>query len=191
MPMERTASPCVLAEGRFARLVAESGWEWIERVGVQGAVVIVPVTDDDRIVLVEQWRIPLRRRVIELPAGMVGDHAGPGEDAVEAARRELLEETGFEAARLEYLAEGPSSAGLAAEVYALFLAHGARRVGPGGGDASEDIVVHVVPIAEADAWLDARRREGVLVDPKVYAGLYFALRRRSVGQGTKDEHAST
>ncbi len=169
-------SPRLLAEGRFARLVAQDGWEWVERVNASGAVVIVALTDDGRLILVEQHRIPLNRRVVELPAGLVGDDAAPGEDIAQAARRELLEETGYQADALEYLAEGPSSAGLAAEVYALFLARGARRVGPGGGDDSEDIQVHLVPLEEADAWLDARRRQGVMVDPKVYAGLYFAGR---------------
>jgi ADP-ribose pyrophosphatase len=128
-------------------------------------------------VLVEQFRIPLGRRVIELPAGLVGDGAGdPLEGLVEAAQRELLEETGYQADRLEYLAEGPSSAGLAAEVYALFLARDARRIGPGGGDSCEDIQVHLVRLEDADVWLAERRRAGVMVDPKVYAGLYFAAR---------------
>lgn len=177
METDSRESPLVLAEGRFARLVAKDGWEWVERVNASGAVVIVATTHDNQLVLVEQYRIPLARRVIELPAGLVGDRANdPLEALAGAARRELLEETGYQANQLEYLAEGPSSAGLASEVYALFLARQARRVGPGGGDCSEDIRVHVIPLAEADAWLEAKRRAGVMVDPKVYAGLYFAGR---------------
>ena len=176
--MDREPSRQVLAEGRFARLVAQNGWEWVERVNTSGAVVIVPVTREGQIVLVEQYRIPLGRQVIELPAGLVGDSAGiEHEGFVEAARRELLEETGYEAAHLEYLAEGPSSAGLATEVYALFLARDVHRVGPGGGDHSESIQVHVVPLDQTDGWLEAKRQAGVMVDPKIYAGLYFAGRR--------------
>ena len=91
-------------------------------------------------------------------------------------RSELLEETGYEAGRLEQLVEGPSSAGLSTEVYALFLARDVCRVGPGGGDHSEDIEVHLVALDRAERWLDAKRRQGVMVDPKVYAGLYFAGR---------------
>ena len=179
MNQDRQGERQVLAEGRFARLVAQNGWEWIERVNASGAAVIAAVTTDEQIVLVEQYRIPLGCRVIELPAGLVGDGAGhTHEETAEAAKRELFEETGYQAVRWEYLAEGPSSAGLATEVYALFLATGAKRVGPGGGDDSEDIRVHVVPIQEADAWLEAKRCEGVMVDPKVYAGLYFAVCRR-------------
>lgn len=176
--MDRDQPRRVLAEGRFARLVAQTGWEWVERVNTSGAVVIVPITREGELVLVEQHRIPLGRRVIELPAGLVGDSIGIEDEAfVEAAQRELLEETGYEAASLEHLTEGPSSAGLAAEVYALFLARDACRVGPGGGDHSEDIQVHVVPLKQADAWLEAKRQAGIMVDPKVYAGLYFANRQ--------------
>jgi len=176
--MTEQRKPRVLKEGRFLRMVAKDGWEWVERVNTAGAVVIVAVTGASQLVLTEQYRVPLAARVIELPAGLVGDVAGTEqEDLAEAARRELLEETGYQADRLEFLADGPSSAGLATEVYSLFLARGVRRVAPGGGDAGEDIRVHVVPLGEVPAWLAARRRGGVLVDPKVYAGLFFATRR--------------
>jgi ADP-ribose pyrophosphatase len=178
MKTDSRESPLVLAEGRFARLVAKDGWEWVDRVNATGAVVIVATTHDNQLVLVEQFRIPLDRRVIELPAGLVGDGAGdPLENLADAARRELLEETGYQADQLEYLAEGPSSAGLASEVYTLFLARQARRIGPGGGDGSEDIQVHVISLADADAWLEKKRCDGTMVDPKVYAGLYFATHR--------------
>jgi len=165
----------VIAEGRYLRLVAESGWEWAERVNTSGAVIVVAVTQERELVLIEQYRIPLGARVIELPAGLTGDTQATAHEAMaDAARRELLEETGFEADEMELLVEGPSSAGLANEVYALFLARGVRRVGPGGGDEREDIQVHVVPLAEADAWLRERIRQRIVVDPRVYAGLYFA-----------------
>jgi ADP-ribose pyrophosphatase len=176
--MENAKARRVMAEGRFARLVAAEGWEWIERVNTSGAVVIVAVTEDRELVLVEQHRIPLGCAVIELPAGLVGDTAGSAQEGLaEAARRELLEETGYAADCWEYLVEGPSSAGLATEVYSLFLARQARRVGPGGGDQAEDIRVHVVPLDRIEAWFEAKRGEGLLVDPRVYAGLYFATRR--------------
>ncbi len=168
----------VLAEGHFARLVAQHGWEWVERVNSTGAVVIVALTAQRELVLVEQYRIPLQRRVLDLPAGLAGDEPGThGEDLAAAARRELLEETGFVAPRLEFLNEGPSSAGLASETYALFLARDAQRVAAGGGDDKEDIQVHVVPLAEITTWLDARRQSGVMIDPKIFAALYFAQNR--------------
>jgi ADP-ribose pyrophosphatase len=175
MKREQPDPPRVLAEGRFARLVAQHGWEWVERVNASGAVMIVAITRDRRLVLVEQYRIPLGRRVVELPAGLVGDRSDdPREGLVEAARRELLEETGCQAEHLQLLTEGPSSGGLTAEVYSLFLARDVDRIAPGGGDGSEDIQVHLVPIEEAVTWLEAKRLSGTIVDPRIYAGLYLA-----------------
>lgn len=165
-------------QGRFIRAVSENGWEWVERTNATGAVVIAPITPQGEVVLIEQYRIPLHAPVIELPAGLAGDTAGDeGESLLAAAQRELLEEAGFEAEQWEYLTEGPSSAGLATEVFALFLARNARRVAPGGGDSAEEITVHVVAHAELEQWLQRRRAEGAMIDPKVFAGLYFALIR--------------
>lgn len=170
----KTSPRQVLAEGRFARLVAQDGWEWVERVNTSGAAVIVAVTREGELLLVEQYRIPMGARVIELPAGLAGDLAGSEhEQVVEAAHRELLEETGYKAETIETLTEGPSSAGLSNETYTLLLARNVERVGPGGGDEGEDIEVHRVPLSAAAAWLESRRRAGVHVDPRVYAGLYF------------------
>ena len=164
----------ILGRGRFLELVDEGGWELVRRPHASGVVVIVATTDDGAVVLVEQPRVPVHRRVIEVPAGLVGDHAAvAGEPLESAAARELEEETGFRAARLEVIAEGPSSVGLAAEILTFFRASGLTRVGPGGGDDSEDITVHVVPRAEVSAFLAAKIREGGLVDPKVYAALHF------------------
>ena len=95
---------------------------------------------------------------------------------MEAARRELLEETGYEAARMELLMEGPSSPGLTNEFYAMLLARDARKVGLGGGDESEDIQVHVVPLNDVETWLASKRRDGAMVSPKIYSALYFATR---------------
>lgn len=169
--------PRVLKAGRFLRMVAKDHWEWVERVNTTGAVVIAAVTENKELVLIEQYRVPMGHRVIELPAGLAGDEAGTEhEEMAEAARRELLEETGYEADRLEFCTEGPSSAGLATEIYALFLARDARPVGPGGGDEKEQIDVHVVPLDRVHPWLEERRQGGAMVDPKIYAGLYFATR---------------
>jgi len=176
--MENKPHRRVLAEGRFARLVAQDGWEWAERVNTPGAVIVVAITADRQLVLVEQYRIPLGCWAIELPAGLVGDTLGSEHESLaEAARRELLEETGYEAAQLEFLVAGPSSPGLVNEIYTFFLARDARRVGLGGGDASERIHVHLVPLNEVDVWLERKRSAGVAVDPRVYAGLYFAKSR--------------
>jgi ADP-ribose pyrophosphatase len=150
----------------------------VERTNTSAAAVIVAVTENRELVLVEQYRIPLSCRVIELPAGLVGDLAEcKGEGLIEAARRELIEETGFDAAQFEILFEGPSTSGLANEVYTMLMAKNVRRVAAGGGDESEDIQVHVVPLDELDGWLDARRRDGLMVSPKIYSALYFVAER--------------
>jgi ADP-ribose pyrophosphatase len=167
--------PQTLADGKFIRLVRQGKWEYATRKNVSGIVGIVAVTNDRKLVLVEQDRPPVGRRVIELPAGLAGDVPDhEDEELAEAARRELLEETGYEAARIERCAEGAASAGMTNEVITLFLATGLRKTGEAEGDGSEDITVHEVPVDGAVDWLDARAREGRLIDLKVYAGLFFA-----------------
>ena len=161
-----------LARGRFIRLVRRDRWEWAERVNATGVVVIVALTPQGRVVLVEQERIPVGGPVLELPAGLAGD-VHEDEALAVAAARELEEETGWRAGRLERLTQGPVSAGMSSEVLTFFLAHDLERIGEGGGDEGESIVVHEIPLGEVEGWLEARARGGVMADPKVYAGLYF------------------
>jgi ADP-ribose pyrophosphatase len=167
----------VLAEGKYVRLVARGRWEWAERTNTSGAVVIVAITSDRQMVLIEEYRRPLGARVVELPAGLVGDEPGAGdEDLIEAAKRELLEEAGCVSDHWHYLIEGPSSPGLTNERYTMYLALDAKKVSDGGGDESEDIHVCLVPLNQVETWLQEQRRGGLLVDPKVYTGLYFAAK---------------
>lgn len=165
----------VIGQGRFIRLVDRDGWEFIDHPGLLGIVVIVAVTAENRLLLVEQYRAPLDARVVELPAGMAGDVDGD-ESFVAAARRELEEETGYTAERLDRIALGPQSPGRTAFLYSFFRAHAPRRIHAGGGDESEDIVVHEAPLERIDAWLAEREAEGLLIDPKIWAGLYFIRR---------------
>ncbi len=168
-----------LHTGRFLALVKEGHWEYADRTNATGAAIIVAVTEEQKLLLVEQYRIPVHARTIELPAGIIGDEPGSSdEDHAEAARRELLEETGYEAGHVEALTHGPASSGLTSETVTLFLATKLRRVGPGGGVAHEEITVHEVPVAEVHTWLEAKARSGVLIDPKIYAGLYFIGRNK-------------
>lgn len=165
-----------LHAGRHLRLVERSGWEFVERPGVRG-IVVVALTPGGALLLVEQRREPVDARVVELPAGLVGDDGSPaGEPLEEAARRELLEETGWDASGMERLAEGPPSAGVSSEVVTFLRARSLARAGPGGGVEGEEIAVHEVPLDEVEAFLRGREAAGVLVDPKVWAGL-FLLRR--------------
>jgi ADP-ribose pyrophosphatase len=170
----------VLCEGRFLRLIKCGRWEYADRTKSSGAAVIVAVTNETRLLLIEQFRIPVGQRVIELPAGLAGDIAGEEtETLATAAHRELREETGYEAEEMLQLAAGPPTAGLASEIVTFYRAKGLRRAGPGGGDGHEEIQVHEVPLGEADDWLKRKMAEGLLIDPKVYAGLYFATSARA------------
>lgn len=164
----------ILHEGRWLRFVRHRGWEFVEHRNVRGIAVILAVTPENSLLLVEQERIPLGRSVIELPAGLVGDgEAREGENFVEAAKRELLEETGYSAERMIPLFSGPMSPGRSADQYSFFRAEGVRREHEGGGDETENIRVHAVPLDEIHEWLRAQGRAGFAVDPKIYAGLYF------------------
>lgn len=164
----------LLAEGRWLHLV-DAGWEYVTRPGVTGVVVLVAVTPDRELVLVEQFRPAVQRRCIELPAGLVGDIVGQeAESLATAAHRELAEETGFSAREMVELAMGPIAVGVSDEIVTFFEARGLTRVGEGGGDDTEDIAVHVVPLAAVHDFLTAKRADGCHVDPKIYAGLYLS-----------------
>jgi len=165
----------VLAQGRYLTLVDEGGWEYVVRPTITGVVVVVAVTADGKLVLVEQYRRAVHKRVIELPAGLVGDLDGQqAESMADAATRELEEETGYRPAKMVLLFEGPIAVGISDEVVSIFQAHGLTRVGAGGGDATEDITVHEVSLAELNTFLAAQSQKGLGVDPKIFAGLHLA-----------------
>ncbi len=176
--MDRQPDERTLYDGKFIRFVQQGKWEFARRRNTSGIVGVVAVTDDGKLLLVEQFRPPVGKRVIELPAGLAGDVAGQEtEDLANAARRELLEETGYEAREMTRVATGPPSAGLSDEVITLFVARGLKKAGDGAGDGSEDITLHEVPVGEVDAFVDRMAGDGRLVDLKVFAGLYFVQGR--------------
>jgi ADP-ribose pyrophosphatase len=169
----------ILFETPYLRLVDRDSWYFVERPHAGGVVLIVPVTDDGRLVLIEQHRPALARICVELPAGLVGDEvAFADEPRAQAAQRELLEETGYSARELRELVTCASAPGLASELITIYLATGLEKVGAGGGVGGEAIVTHEVPLGEVEAWLAARARDGRVIDTKVYAGLWFATRAR-------------
>ena len=141
-------------------------WEYVKRVrGIQAAV-IVALTDLHELVLVEQFRPALGRPCIELPAGLVGDETD-GEHVFDSARRELFEETGYEADEWEAFGEFASSPGMVGEIFHFYRATGLKRVGPGGGVDNEGIVVHVVPLDGIAAFLQSARARGCVVDTRL------------------------
>jgi ADP-ribose pyrophosphatase len=167
----------VVTEGKHIRLVRRNGWEFVQRRQVSGTVGIIAVTVDRKLVLIEQYRAPVGKRVIEIPAGLAGDIAGQENESLAiAAARELEEETGFVADRMEQVGEGVASAGITDELITLFRATGVRRTGAGGGHAGEEIVVHEVPLDQVESWIAQKQQDGLLVDLKIYSALYFARR---------------
>lgn len=165
-----------IAEGRFLRLVDDDGWEYVERRKCTDVVGLIARTDNGKIVLIEQYRASMQGPVIELPAGLVGDEDDKDESILNAAGRELLEETGYAARELTKVAAGPSSTGVTNEVINFILATGLEKKCEGGGTGDEEITVHEVATKDADAWLRAKHESGICIDPRVYIGLYFLSR---------------
>jgi ADP-ribose pyrophosphatase len=169
--MDEQAS--TLYEGKWLRLRKRGQWEYAERTNEGGlAVIIVAATPERRVLFVEQYRVPVGARTIEMPAGIVGDiHAG--ESLELAAERELLEETGWQAAKIQQLMTGPTSAGMSSERVAFVRATGLTKVHDGGGDESENIVVHEIPVDKVPAWLAEKAEQGYEMDLKLWAGLWL------------------
>lgn len=164
-----------LYEGRYLGIYKEGSWEFVRRPNADACVGVLPLTADGEVVLVEQHRVPVGRKVIEIPAGLVGDEEEfRGEDLAETAGRELEEETGYRAERIELLMASPTSAGMASELTHLFVATGLERVGAGGGTDGEDITVHVVRLDEMAGFLRGCEARGLLVDFKIHACLLEA-----------------
>ena len=154
-------------QGKWIAVKTQGRWEYVSRTRGIRAVVIVAIDQDDHVLLIDQYRVPLGRRCLELPAGLVGDdHAD--DTAESAAVRELEEETGYTASQVENLGEYHSSPGLVTEGFTLVRLRGLTRIGEGGGIAGEeDIIVHRVPLAEVPAFVAAKRAEGLAVDVKL------------------------
>ncbi|MCD4780426.1 MAG: NUDIX hydrolase [Candidatus Omnitrophica bacterium] len=164
----------VLKKGRFINFVSRGGWEYIERNNCSGAVIIVAVTNDQQVLFVEQYRPPVDRYVIEFPAGLIDDlNTKKKETCVQAAKRELLEETGYQAKMIKKLIHGPAACGTSSDLLTMVLATGLKKVHDGGGDELESIVTHVVPLSGVEDWLKRMERKGYLIGTRLYAGLYF------------------
>ena len=164
-----------LFETRWLGVYRNGHWDYVRRPNADAAVGILAITPEQKIILVEQFRIPMGKRVIEIPAGLVGDEeAFQGEDLAETARRELLEETGYEAGWIAPLLSSPTSAGMTSETTHIYLAKDLRKTGPGGGTENEDIIVHEVPLSEIRTFLAKCAERGCLVDFKIQAALWEA-----------------
>ena len=158
-------------QGKYISAFKRGRWEFVSRTGSTNAVVII-AEHDGKMILIEQYRVPVGARCLELPAGLVGDedeHATVEGTAV----KELEEETGYTAERIERLGEFQSSPGLLAESFSLVRAHGLKKVGEGGGTEHEDINVHLVAREDIPAFVAARRAEGMAIDVKLLLFMNF------------------
>ena len=155
----------VVWEGKYIKVRQRGTWEWVSRTrGVSAAVILA--IDEGNVILVEQFRVPLGRKCLELPAGLIGDEQ-EGEDVHEAAIRELEEETGYRAERMIDLGRFHASPGMSSEGFSLLRAEGLTKVGEGGGVGAEDIIVHRVPLEEVPAFVEQKRAEGLAMDVKM------------------------
>ncbi|WP_028970085.1 NUDIX domain-containing protein [Sphingomonas sp. URHD0057] len=155
----------VMCEGRFVRAMRRGKWEFAGRTNQIRAVVIL-AEYEGKVILVDQPRVPLEARCIELPAGLVGD-TDPNATIEGTAIKELEEETGFTAERVERLGDFHASPGMLSESFTLVRAHGLRRIGEGGGDDNEDIAVHLVARGDIPNFIEQKRAEGFAVDVKL------------------------
>jgi ADP-ribose diphosphatase len=165
MNLDDLPPPQLMWEGKFVRVFKRDKWEYASRARDIRAVVIL-AEHEGKVILVEQPRVPTDCRCVELPAGLVGDH-DPNATVESTAIHEGEEETGFTAERVERLGDFYSSPGMLAEGFTLVRAHGVRKVGEGGGDESEDIVVHLVRRADIPNFIEQKRAEGIGVDAKL------------------------
>jgi len=157
--------PEVMCEGRFVRLIRRGKWEYASRANDIRAVVIL-AEHGGKVILIDQPRVPLDGRSVELPAGLIGD-VDPNATVESTAVKELEEETGFTAERIERLGDFHASPGMLSESFTLVRAHGVRRIGDGGGDENEDINVHLVARADIPNFIEQKRAEGFAVDVKL------------------------
>ncbi|UVI40689.1 NUDIX hydrolase [Qipengyuania spongiae] len=168
---DHDADEQIVWQGKYVVAKTRGRWEYVGRTRQIRAAVILAV-EDGHILLVEQYRVPLGRNCLELPAGLIGDDEGAeDEDDLAAAGRELAEETGYRTDRLEDLGQFWSSPGMVSESFTLVRATGLTRIHDGGGTESENITVHRVPLAGLSSFVAAKRAEGCGIDVRLLLAL--------------------
>lgn len=169
------SAPETLFETRWLGIYRIGHWDFVRRPNSDACVGILAITPAEEIVLVEQFRIPMQRGVVELPAGLVGDEPEfAGESLAETAARELLEETGYRAGSMLPLIAGPTSAGMTSEFTHFFHATDLVRENGGGGVSGEKIIVHEIPLRDLRKWLTDQQALGKLIDFKIFSALWLA-----------------
>ena len=171
MNLDGLPTPELMWGGKYVRAFKRGQWEYVSRANDIRAVVIL-AESEGKVILIDQPRVPVGGRCVELPAGLIGDE-DPNATVESTAVKELEEETGFTAERVERLGDFHASPGMLSESFTLVRAHGVRRVGDGGGDEHEDINVHLIARREIPAFLDLKRSQGFAIDVKLLIFLGF------------------
>ena len=161
----------VMWQGKYVRALRKGRWEYVSRANGIRAVAVL-AEHEGKMVLVDQPRAAVGGRCVELPAGLIGDEE-PDATPESTAIKELEQETGFTAERIERLGDYHASPGMLSESFTLVRAHGLRRVGAGGGDENEDINVHLVARADIPAFLEDKRAQGFSIDVKLLIFMGF------------------
>ena len=158
----------IVWQGDYITAKKRGRWEYASRARGIRAAAIVAIDEDGCVILVEQYRVPLGKVCLEIPAGLIGDDDGAeDESATDAAIRELEEETGYRAGRMEVLGEFHSSPGMVSESFTLLRAHDLEKIGEGGGTDGEDITVHRVALAHLRQFVANWRLKGHVVDVRI------------------------
>jgi ADP-ribose pyrophosphatase len=177
---EKTLESNIIFQGSIATLRVDTALHpsgaHVRREVVEhpGGVVVCPILDDGRIVFVEQWRYPLKRTLLELPAGKLDWHEGIPEDPDLAIRRELLEETGYEARQWEEITTIYTAPGFCNEKLWLYKAtqlfNGHKTHQP-----SEHEWLDVILLTPEEAMAKVRHRE--IVDAKTVTLLCLCFQK--------------
>lgn len=153
----------MIFQGKHVIVRERDGWEFVERKKGKEAVAVIATTDDGKWIFVQQYRRPVDAKVLDWPAGLVGDDGE--DDPAKTARKELEEETGYTCDEVEFLAKCPTSPGITSELVSFYRANGVKKT----GEPEEEITVHLVTRDELRAWIASH--DDVLIDVKIWAGL--------------------
>lgn len=165
-------------EGDFLRIVqivyqdhrgVLQSLEAVERVNHPGVIVIVPFTREKEFIFIRQFRPIISRYVIAFPSGLING----GESALEAAKREMIEETGYSSENLIVLSEGPESSGMSTAVMTIFLAVDAEPASDwlkeqNPPDENENIEVMKIPAGKIYKAIEKFQNNGDYIDLKIY-----------------------
>lgn len=147
----------------------ERTWDMVKRNTFGRIVAIAAITDKNEIIMEKIYRIPCEKYIYELPAGLMDK---PGESEIEAITRELLEETGYKAEKVELLSNGPFNTGLVKDEMAIYLGLEAKKAQEPELEAAEDIEVFTVPLANLFKFISENQKDGS-VDLKIASIIPF------------------